>query len=51
MLEIVVHESAQEELNAAAIFYESRESNLGQEFLEDFNQAFAVSKRVRCPTA
>jgi len=33
MYEIVVHESAEEESNAAAVFYESRETDLGKEFL------------------
>ena len=40
MYEIVVHESADEELSAAAVFYESRETNLGKEFLEELSQVF-----------
>jgi hypothetical protein len=40
MYEIVVHESADEELTTAAVFYESRETDLGQEFLQDFPKAF-----------
>ena len=41
MYEIVVHEAAEEELNAAAVFYESRESDLGNEFLEELSQGFS----------
>jgi hypothetical protein len=41
MYEIVVHETAEEELNAAAVFYESRESDLGNEFLEELSQGFS----------
>jgi plasmid stabilization system protein ParE len=40
MFEIVIHESAEDELNAAAVFYESRETDLGKEFLEELAQAF-----------
>ena len=40
MYEIVVHESADDELNAAALFYESRETDLGKEFLDELSQAF-----------
>lgn len=40
MYEIVVHESADDELSAAAVFYESRETDLGKEFLEELSQAF-----------
>ena len=40
MYEIVVHESAEEESNAAAVFYESRETDLGKEFLEELSQGF-----------
>lgn len=40
MYEIVVHESAEEDLNAAAVFYESRETDLGKEFLEELSQGF-----------
>jgi plasmid stabilization system protein ParE len=44
MYEIVVHESADEELIAAAVFYESRETDLGQEFLQELSQGF---RRIR----
>jgi plasmid stabilization system protein ParE len=44
MHEIVVHESAEEELNAAAVFYESRETDLGKEFLEELSLCF---RRIR----
>ena len=44
MYEIVVHESAHEELNAAAVFYESREPNLGEEFLQELSQSFQKIK-------
>ena len=40
MFEIVVHESAEEELIAAAVFYESRETDLGGEFLQELSQGF-----------
>jgi toxin ParE1/3/4 len=40
MYEIVVHESADEELIAAAVFYESREIGLGEEFLQELSQNF-----------
>lgn len=40
MYEIVVHESAEEELNVAAVFYESHETGLGEEFLQDLSQSF-----------
>ena len=40
MYEIVIHEGAEEDLNAAAQFYESREPGLGQQFLEELSQAF-----------
>jgi mRNA-degrading endonuclease RelE of RelBE toxin-antitoxin system len=40
MYEIVIHESADEELNAAALFYESRETDLGQEFLKELSISF-----------
>jgi hypothetical protein len=39
MYEIVAHESAEEELNAAAVFYELRETDLGTEFLEELSQS------------
>jgi len=35
MHEIVIHESAEDELNATALFYELREPNLGEEFLKE----------------
>lgn len=40
MYEIVVHESAEEDLIAAAVFYESRETDLGNEFLEELSQSY-----------
>ena len=40
MYEIVVHEIAEEDLIAAAVFYESRETDLGNEFLEELSQSF-----------
>ncbi len=40
MFEIVVHKSAEEELIAAAVFYESRETDLGAEFLLELSQGF-----------
>jgi hypothetical protein len=40
MYEIVVHESADEELIAAAVFYESSETDLGQEFLQELSRGF-----------
>jgi plasmid stabilization system protein ParE len=40
MYEIVVQESAEEESIAAAVFYESREPHLGEEFLEELSQSF-----------
>src|SRR5882672_2906525 len=40
MHEIVVHEDANNELNAAAIFYESREEGLGEQFLHEIASAF-----------
>lgn len=40
MFEIVIHESAEEELNATAVFYESRELGLGEEFLQELSQGF-----------
>jgi len=44
MYEIVVHESADDELTAAAVFYELRETDLGTEFLEELSQGF---QRIR----
>jgi len=40
MPEIEIHEDADEELKATALFYESRESGLGEDFLQRINQAF-----------
>lgn len=40
MYEIVVHERAEEDLIAAAVFYESREADLGSEFLEELSQGY-----------
>lgn len=51
MYEIVVHEAAEEELNAAAVFYESRESDLGNEFLEELSQGFPASENIPYRTA
>ncbi len=44
MHEIVIHESAEDELNAAALFYESRETDLGDKFLEEITLSF---RRIR----
>jgi toxin ParE1/3/4 len=41
MHEIVVHETAEDELIAAALFYESRELDLGKEFLDELSQSFS----------
>jgi len=40
MLEIIVHEDADEELKAAAVFYESREPGLGETFLDRVVESF-----------
>jgi len=40
MLEIVVHEDADEEFKAAAIFYESRQTGLGEVFLDRVAEGF-----------
>ena len=40
MYEIAVHESAEEELIAAALYYESRETDLGEEFLRQLALSF-----------
>lgn len=40
MHEIVVHEEADEELKAAAVFYESREEGLGNQFLNEVASGF-----------
>ena len=40
MYEIAVHESAEEELTATALYYESRETDLGEEFLRQLALSF-----------
>jgi toxin ParE1/3/4 len=40
MYEIVVQQDADDELNAAAAFYESREEGLGDQFLEEVGAGF-----------
>jgi len=40
MHEIVVHQDADDELNAAAAFYESREEGLGDHFLHEVASGF-----------
>ena len=40
MLEITLHEDADEEFKAAIGFYESREPGLGQSFLERISEGF-----------
>ena len=40
MYEIAVHESAEEELIAASLYYESRETDLGEEFLRQLALSF-----------
>jgi hypothetical protein len=40
MLEIALHEDADEEFKAAIRFYESRESGLGEIFLERISEGF-----------
>lgn len=40
MFEIVVQQDAEDELNAAAAFYESREEGLGDQFLEEVAAGF-----------
>lgn len=47
MSEIVVHEGADEELRAATIFYDSRESGLGAQFLDEFS--LALEKILKRP--
>jgi len=44
MHEIAVHESAEDELNAAALFHESRDTDLGEEFLNELTLGF---QRIR----
>ncbi len=39
MYEIVVNDDADEELVAAAVFYELREPGLGEEFLHEFSRS------------
>lgn len=41
MYEIVINDDADEELVAAAVFYESREPGLGEEFLYEFSKSLA----------
>jgi hypothetical protein len=43
MHEIAIHESADEELKAASLFYEVRETDLGQEFLRELALSFLGS--------
>lgn len=40
MYEIVIHEHAELELNAAAAFYESRETDLRNEFLAELEHCW-----------
>jgi len=40
MHEVVVHEDAGEDLIAAAVYYESRETGLGEEFLRELSRSF-----------
>ena len=47
MFEIVIHESAEEELNAAALYYESREAGLGEEFLKELTHSLIASASAR----
>ena len=42
MLEITLHEDADEEFKAAIRFYESREPGLGQSFLERISEGFEL---------
>jgi len=42
MPEIVLHEGADEELKAAAVFYESRRAGLGESFLERVSEGFEL---------
>ena len=50
MYEIVVHQSAEEELSVAAVFYESRETGLGEDFSKNSRKAFIALKSTRFPT-
>lgn len=40
MLEISVHEQADEEIKAAAVYYESLQSGLGEAFLQELAKGF-----------
>jgi toxin ParE1/3/4 len=40
MLEITVHEDADEEFRAAAVFYETRQTGLGETFLDRVAEGF-----------
>ena len=51
MYEIVVHEGAEEDLNAAAQYYESRETDLGEEFLKELTLTFRRIRERPLPTA
>lgn len=41
MLEIIVHQEADEEIKAAAIYYESLQPGLGEAFLQELTEGFA----------
>ena len=45
MLEIELHEDANEELKAAAVFYESRQEGLGESFLQRVSEGFGLIRR------
>ena len=47
MHEIVVHEDAEEELIAAALYYESRDTELGEEFLKELSLSLTASLSTR----
>ena len=51
MLEIIVHEDADEEFKAAAIFYESRQTGLGETFLDRVAEGFdsILTQQLDCP--
>jgi hypothetical protein len=51
MYEIVVNDDADEELVAAAVFYESREPGLGDEFLHEFSRSLAKIRDRPLPQA
>lgn len=42
MHEVSIHEDADDELKAAALFYESRESGLGETFLDELASSFRL---------